>query len=168
MSCFIYFHSFQAIVRKERFMTQVRIRAQLSLAIWCTVAVGFVVSFVIRGGPATYADEPMRILTGALFLGFGFLAYPLMLWGTRSRHGARPVVVDERDEWISLRASRSALVAVLVIVFFACICLWVVYRDEAVVPVGWMWFLGYSTAILGYLAQSVATLVIDLGADDRG
>lgn len=149
-------------------MTQVRKRAIISLTIWCMVAIGFVISFVVQGGPATYANQPTRILIGAAFLAFGFAAYPLMLWVTRFRPGSLPIIADERDEWVALRASRGALVAVLVLIFLTCISLWIVYRRDVGVPVGWMWFLGYGTAILGYLAQSIATLIIDRGVSNRG
>jgi hypothetical protein len=149
-------------------MTQVRKRATFNLAIWLVVAVGFVISFLVRGGPATYADQPGRVLIGAIFLAFGFAAHPAMLWATRGRPGSLPVAADERDEWIALRATRGAFVAVLVLVFTVCISLWIAYRDETSVPVGWMWFLAYSTAILGHLSQSVATLIVDRGVSSRG
>jgi hypothetical protein len=167
MYAFFYRPHLPGLAGKEETMTQVRKRAVLSLVIWCLVATGFVISFLTQGGPATYADQPTRILIGAVFLAFGFAAYPIMLWATRSRSGSVPVISDERDEWIALRASRGALVSVLVLMFLACIWLWIIYRDEKAVPVGWMWFLGYGAAILGYLAQSIATLIIDRGVNDR-
>ncbi len=147
-------------------MTQVRQRAVFGLIIWSFVAAGFVISFVVGGGPTTYADNPIRILVGALFIALGFAGTPIMLRLTRVRAGARPMVADERDEWIALRASRGALVVVLASMYISCIMLWIVYRKNGELPIGWMWFLGYGTAIVGYLAQFITTLFID--AEMRG
>ncbi len=142
-------------------MTQVRQRAVFGLIIWTFVAFGFVISFVVGGGPATYADDAMRIFVGALFIALGLVGFPIILWLTRVRAGARPIVADERDELIALRASRGALVVVLAGVYIFCIVLWIVYRKGGQLPIGWMWFLGYGTAIVGYLAQFIAELLLD-------
>jgi len=151
----------QTLTRKGTAMSQVRHRAILSILIWGIVAVGFVWSFFSGGGPASYTYEPSRILIGAGFLLFGFIAYYLSLWLTRVKTDT-PLIRDERDEWIALRASRGALVFVLVSTLVFALGLWIVYRDAGFVPVGWMWFMGYCMAIIGYLSQAVASLIVEV------
>ena len=141
-------------------MSQVRRRAIQSILIWSIVAIGFVWSFFTGGGPASYSYEPIRILIGAGFLFLGFFAYHLSLWMTRSKQDS-PLITDERDEWIALRASRGALVVVLVSALVFALGLWIVYRDAGYVPVGWMWFMGYCMAIIGYLSQAIASLIVE-------
>jgi hypothetical protein len=35
------------------------------------------------------------------------------------------------------------------------------------VPVGWLWFLGYAAAMLGYLTHATATLLLNRGMGDH-
>ena len=148
-------------------MTQGRRRTLWTLAIWSVVAIGFGVTVFAYGGPETYVEGQTRRLIGAVFLAIGFFGTPLMLFLTRTRPGATHVASDERDERISQKATMIGLVVVLLYVFLTSIGLWEAYSDTGAVPVGWMWFLAYSTAILAYLAPATAALVLDLGMMDR-
>jgi uncharacterized membrane protein len=132
------------------------------LLIWGVVTIGFVVTFFMSGGAATYPDDAHRRLIGAIFLACGFFGSPVMLFLTRVRRGASRLVSDERDERIGRRAANGAMVVVLVYVFLSCIVLWETYEKQGSVPVGWMWFLAYSTAALSYLAPAAGTLILDL------
>jgi hypothetical protein len=125
------------------------------------VAIGFVVTFFMSGGAETYPDDAQRRLIGAIFLACGFFGSPVMLYLTRARKGAGRLVSDERDDSIGRRAANGAMVVVLVYVFLTCIVLWESYDGQGAVPVGWMWFLAYSTAALSYLAPATAFLILD-------
>lgn len=149
-------------------MTQSRLRAILNLLIWSVVAIGFVITFFMAGGAETYAEDGQRRLFGAIFLAIGFLGTPVMLFLTRVRKGGRRLITDERDIRIGRQAALGALVVVLIYVFLTCIVLWESYRGQGCVPVGWMWFLAYSTAALCYLAPATATLILDMGMVDHG
>jgi uncharacterized membrane protein len=149
-------------------MTQSEKRAILTLVIWGLVAVGFAALFFGDGGPVTFGADKGRIVSTAILIGVGFAAYFIMLYLTRSRPGATRVVVDERDVRIASRANAGTLIVVLVVVYLACISLWSAYQDGGCVPVGWLWFLGYAAAILGYLTHAAATLLLNHGMDDHG
>jgi uncharacterized membrane protein len=149
-------------------MTQARKRAIWSLLVWGGAAAAFVAAFVAAGGPAEYVQDRTRIVLGAAVLGAAFLAHFVMLWRTRARAGDRPVLSDERDERIARRANGVALVASLVYVFLVCIVLYEVHHDSRLVPVGWMWFLAYSTAMMAYLSHAVATLALDSAMGGHG
>jgi len=149
-------------------MTQARRRAIWSLLIWGGAAVAFVATFVAGGGPATYVDDRTRIVLGAAALGLAFVAHFVMLWRTRARGGDRPVLSDERDERIARRANGVALVVSLVYVVLLSIVLYEVHHDSRLVPVGWMWFVAYSTAMMGYLSHAAATLALDSAMGGHG
>ena len=149
-------------------MTQTKKRALLSLAIWGCVTAGFTAVFFGDGGPATFGNDRARIVSTAILIGVGFLAYFAMLYFTRSRPGVGPLTVDERDERIARRASGGTLIVVLTVVYLTCIILWEVYREPGCVPVGWMWFLGYATGMLGILTHAVATLALHRGMGGPG
>jgi len=140
-------------------MSQTRVRAWWALAIWGLAAVGFAAVFFVWGGPATFGDDRMRVVAGALPIVFGYGGYLLAVWLTRVRGSA--VATDERDAQVVARASRGTLVVVLMAVFAMSVGLWEAYREPGAVPVGWMWFLAYGTVIATFVVHSAATLVVD-------
>ena len=140
-------------------MSQTRLRAWLACVIWTLAGVGFMLTSFSGGGPGELANDSMRHVTGAVALGFGFVGYWLALWFTRQRKGGPPVS-DERDTQIAALANQTTLIVVLVGIFVFTISLWTVYEPEGHVPVGWMWFLAYGSAILAYVTSSVATLIL--------
>lgn len=141
-------------------MSQTRLRAWLAAVIWSVAGVGFLVSVFSGGGPGELAQDSMRHLAGAGTLAFGFLGYWLVLWLTRQRKGGPPVA-DERDAQVLARANQATLVVVLVGIFALTIGLWVAFESEGSVPVGWMWFLAYGSAILASVTSPVVTLILD-------
>jgi len=151
-------------------MTQSQKRAILTLVIWGLVAAGFTALFFGNGGPVTFGADKGRIVSTAILIGVGFTAFFGMLYLTRSRPGGARVIVDERDESIARRANGGTLVVVLVVVYLTCIGLWEAYREGGCVPIGWMYFLGYAAAMLGYLTHAGATLMLYrwTGADGQG
>lgn len=149
-------------------MTQSQKRAIFTLVIWGLVAGGFAAVFFGSGGPATFGMDKGRIVTTAILIGFGLTAYFVMLYFTRSRPGATRVVADERDLRIASRANGGTLIVVSVVVYLVCIGLWSAYQDGGCVPVGWLWFLGYAAAMLGYLTHATATLLLNRGIGDHG
>jgi len=141
-------------------MTQTKIRALYGLGIWGLVASAFGLVFFLGGGPATYADDSIRMLVAAVIIAVGFIGYYSMLYLTREKSIDTALIRDERDLEIARQANEVALVAVLVFVFVVCIALYLSYETAGTLPVGWMWFLAYATSCFGLLAQAVATLVL--------
>ena len=141
-------------------MSQTRLRAWLSAVIWTLAGVGFFVAFFSGGGPGEWAADSIRHLSGAVALGVGFAGYWLALWFTRQRKGCSPVS-DERDLQIVAQANQVTLIVVLVGIYVFTISLWLVFEAGGQVPVGWMWFLAYGSAILAFVTSSVTTLILD-------
>ena len=141
-------------------MTQTQLRARYGLAIGGMATVAFNLVFFLRGGAATYADDSIRILVAAIILATGFIAYFTMIYQTREKSKGKSLITDERDLEISRQANEIALVAILVFVFVVCIVLFLCYETTGSLPVGWMWFLAYITALFGLLAQALATLIV--------
>ena len=141
-------------------MTQSMKRAILTLAIWGPVSVVFVILFFVYGEPATYADnQSQRNLVG-IILAAGYLGHALMMYLTRIKRDGAHLISDERDEAIGSRAATGGLICVAIYVFLLALGLWEHYEESGAVPVGWMWFLAYSTVCLSYVGTSVASLVL--------
>jgi len=149
-------------------MTQARKRALFTFLIWGSVMTAFAAIFFLGSGPEGYAQEKWRRAAGGGIIAFGFAAYYLMVFLTRNRPRLRGVASDERDKDISMRANAVAFIAALVYVFALAILLWEKYQASGLVPVGWMWFLAYSTSCSAYISTSVAALVLESKASRHG
>ena len=148
-------------------MSQTRLRAWLAAMIWTLAGIIFFLTFFSGGGPGELDTDSTRHAAGAAALGFGFVGYWVALWLTRQRKGAPPVS-DERDLQIMARANQVTLIVVLVGIYVFTISLWTVYEAGGQVPVGWMWFLAYGSAILAFVTSSMTTLVLDGRAGGHG
>lgn len=149
-------------------MSQQRKRAYLTLVIWGTVAVAFAVLFFLRGGPDNFYEEDKRVVSNAGIILAGWIVYGLMLHLTRAKPGGGSVTRDERDETIGARANATALVVVLMYIFLACIVIKEAYGARGSVPLGWMWFLAYSSVFVGFVSASLLTIILDLRMSHYG
>lgn len=151
-------------------MTQAKKRAIFTFLIWGAVMASFSFIFFRGGGPEQYVLEKWRRVAGAAIIAFGYLSYGLMLFLTRIRRGTRTVATDERDEDIKRRANATAFVVVLLYVFALSIVLWERNQGSGFVPVGWMWFLAYSTSFAAFISSSVIALILEskASADAQG
>jgi hypothetical protein len=149
-------------------MTQAKKRAVFTFLIWGAVMAAFSIIFFLKGGPEQYILEKWRRITGGAIIAFGFLSYWLMLFLTRARPGGRAVASDERDEETRKRANAAAFIVVLIYVFALSIFLWERHQGSGFVPVGWMWFLAYSTSFTAFISSSVIALILEYQASRHG
>jgi hypothetical protein len=142
-------------------MTQSKQRAVWSLLLWGGVTVAFVVLFFSWGGPDSFVRQKARIVMTAVLFGAGYVAQVLIFYLTRVRPWGRSVAWDERDDGIARHANGVAFIVALIYVFVVSIGLWEVYHDRGLVPVGWMWFLAYTSTFVGMFTHAMATLILD-------
>ncbi len=144
-------------------MTQLKQRAVWSLSIWGVVMIALMIIFFSGGGPARFLEGDSKVTLTRAFFTAGFTAQFLMLFLTRAKPGRVLLVKDERDDRIARQANAVGFYLLLVYVFFLCMFLYwyyKVFQEVAAMPVGWIWFLACSSFFVGYIVQSVATLVL--------
>ncbi len=156
------------VIKEADRMTQPTKRALFTLIIWGMVTVAFIPIFFSRGGPSTYVQDKSRFVSVAILFAAGYLSYFIMMYLTRIKVREDKIVKDERDEHIQRQGSGIALILVLIYVFFLCITLYEIYRQSECVPVGWMWFLGYTSVFWGYISHSALGLVLHMRMVGRG
>lgn len=135
-------------------------RAVISALIWGVVACGFAFCFFAGDGPNGFIEGNARRNIAGGFLAAGLVLHFCLLFLTRSSRKAEHVVVDERDRVIRRRASEWAFNVLAIFVFLSCIALHDAFKEKQGVPIGWLWFLAYSSLILAYLSQAVAALIL--------
>ena len=149
-------------------MTQAKKRALFTFLIWGVVMAAFSIIFFLGEGPEEYHLERWRRVSGASIIAFGYLSYWIMHLLTRTRAGTRAVATDERDVDTRRRATSAGFLATLIYVFVLAIFLWEWYQGAGSVPVGWMWFLAYSTSFAAFISSSVVALILDSKASAHG
>jgi uncharacterized membrane protein len=141
-------------------MTLWQKRALVSTLIWSAVAIGFAICFFSGDGPNDFIEGNTRRNFGGGLLAVGIALHLCLSFLTRRSSKSKHITVDERDQTIRRRSSESAFNVLAVFVFLSCIALHDAFREKQGVPIGWLWFLAYSSFILAYLSQSLAATIL--------
>jgi uncharacterized membrane protein len=141
-------------------MTGLQKRSLYDLFISAVFLTGLIVAFFSGGGAETYVQDTTRKILVAVLLGLGYILLFLVLFLVRIKSKDKTILMDERDERISRQAIGTAFVIFAIYVFLMCIGLYEAYNESEVMPVGWMWFLAYSSGFIAILSRAIATLVL--------
>lgn len=122
---------------------------------WALVAVGLIIIFSLPDTINNWGDNRIKTLLLAILflLGFG-TDFVLRLAEKSQKHGYKK---DERDRTIQLEAVFKAFVVLLLYIFILAIVLYLVYENAGVMPIGWVWFLAYSTVCFANLSMGIFT-----------
>jgi hypothetical protein len=141
-------------------MTGLQKRSFYDLIISAVFLIGLTALFFSGGGAETYVQDTSRKILVAALLGLGYLLLFLVLFLVRVKSKDKTILMDERDERIVRQALGTAFTVFGIYVFILCIGLYEAYNQSGVMPVGWMWFLAYSSGFIAILSRSIATLVL--------
>jgi uncharacterized membrane protein len=141
-------------------MTGLQKRSIFDLIISVVFLTGLTVLFFSGGGAETYVQDTTRKILVAALLGIGYLLLFLVLFLVRLKSKDKTVLMDERDERIARQAMGTSFTVFAIYVFLMCIGLYEAYNSNEVMPVGWMWFLAYSSGFIAILCRATTTLVL--------
>ena len=116
--------------------------------------------FMIVGADEFIARKVHQVVSASVFM-ICFLSFLVMLLLTNKKTN----IVDERDTSIQRRANSAGLLMSLVYVFLVSITLFVIYRNDLMISVSWMWFIAYTTFAFGYFITSAITLFLHIKED---
>lgn len=142
-------------------MTQRRKRDIWTLVIGSSVLIVFIFLFFSGGGPEYWVLDRWRKLLVAIVFGIGYLSFFTMIFMTRTKPDQKMIIKDERARFIDMKSSQTALIVLLLYVYLMSIFLYVRYEWMGYLPVGWMWFIGYSSIFLGAIVYSGTSLILD-------
>jgi hypothetical protein len=141
-------------------MTGLQKRAIFDLIISVVFLTGLTALFFSGGGAETYVQDTTRKILVAALLGLGYFLLFLVMFLIRIKPKGKTIFMDERDERIIRQALGTAFTVFAIYVFLLCIGLYEAYNTSQVMPVGWMWFLAYSSGFIAILSRATATLVL--------
>jgi len=125
---------------------------------------GLCIVFFTEGGADTFLEGEGRVTLTRVFITVGFSAYFLLLILTKRRSGTNAPIKDERDEMIQKQALTAGFYVVIAYVFLFSVAMYAfykVYSETVLMPVGWVWFLGLSSLILGHITIAASTLILN-------
>jgi uncharacterized membrane protein len=129
-------------------------RSIFTMILFCTLFLFITIDFAILG-PSSFLSKPNTIIVAGMVL-LVMLSFFYMLYQTKSTR----MVIDERDKWIQLKASTTALQLTVIYVFLLAIVLYIIYEDTGNLPVSWMWFLAYSSYAFAFLSTSSVSVLL--------
>ena len=111
--------------------------------VWSVVTIGVAIIFGMRGTVQSWGDEPAKVaITAALFAAAFIIDAFLRISEKSKKHN---IIKDERDDTIQLQAVFKSFAVVLLYIFALCVVLYLKYENQGYAPVGWLWFMAYST-----------------------
>ena len=141
-------------------MTGLQKRSFYDFIISVVFLTGLTVLFFSGGGAETYVQDTTRKILVAVLLALGYLLLFLVMFLVRLKSKDKTTLMDERDERIARQALGTAFIVFAIYVFLMCISLYEIYNRSEVMPVGWMWFLAYSSGFIAILSRAIITLVL--------
>lgn len=129
-------------------MNDKRKKTWLVLGLWSVVLIIFLGLFFIASKPSEWnANSNIKFISGIVF-GVGYiLFFVIQLKGKNNTK-------NEKDKLIQYKSTSLTLVIILMYVFIFTMLIYIVYENDVLMPVSWMWFLGYSTVFLTYIVNS--------------
>ena len=116
---------------------------------WTAVAVGLAVIFCMPNTIANWGDNRVKTVLLAILFLFGFATdFALSLIEKSKKRGFKR---DERDDKVQSQAIFKAFVVVVLYIYIVSMTLYIIYENVNVMPVGWVWFMAYSTIVVANL-----------------
>jgi peptidoglycan biosynthesis protein MviN/MurJ (putative lipid II flippase) len=134
-------------------------RAKLSLlnfSIWFIMFVIFSISFFASTYPEVLPLSNYRTTTAILFLVANFSNVIILYFQYKKERS------DERNKRIEALSAIGTMIFIMVLVFLGSITLHVVFADSGLVPISWLWYLGYSTAFMVFIVFNLSYVIVSL------
>ncbi|SCZ81828.1 hypothetical protein [Acidaminobacter hydrogenoformans] len=127
---------------------------------WSIAAICLIIIFVSGDTIEAWGDNKNKtLLLSIIFLiGFG-TDFVLRVLEKSKKWNFKRV---ERDIAIQYQSQSIGFVLVLIYVFILSISLYVYYEESGFIPVGWVWFIAYSTIVFANLSSGYSSLLLYL------
>lgn len=127
------------------------------IIVWSIAAIGMVIIFTLPRTITDWGDNRIKtVLLALLFAaGLGVDLY-LRIYERSKKHG---FTRDERDHYMQRKAVSAGFLITILYIFILSISLYIKYESLGTMPVGWVWFIAYSTIAAANLSTGICNLL---------
>lgn len=130
----------------------------IQVCAWSIVAISMIIIFLNHGTIENWGDNTTKTILLALLFFIGYAThFTTLLIEKSKRWGFKK---DERDLAIQSKAVNIGFIVVLMYIFILSISLYIKYETVGMMPVGWVWFIAYSTVVMANLSVTIPSLLI--------
>jgi len=123
---------------------------------WSTVAIGVLLVFTRPDTIQNWGDNRTKTLLLALLFLIGFgTDFVVRLMEKSKRFG---FIKDERDREIQHKSLEIGYVGIILYIFVLTITLYAIYEAAGALPIGWVWFIAYTTIVTANLIAGITSL----------
>ena len=125
---------------------------------WSIIALCMIIIFSMKGTIENWGDNKIKtILLALLFLlGYGGNML-LMILEKSSKWGFKR---DERDQLIQYQSLSRAILILILYIYTVSIILYIKYETARFVPIGWVWFIAYSSVVVTFISSGYTSLYL--------
>jgi len=130
----------------------------IQVCAWSIVAISMIIIFTNHGTIDNWGDNTTKTVLLAFLFFVGYAThFTTLLIEKSKRWGFKK---DERDLAIQSKAVNIGFIIVLLYIFILSISLYIKYETAGTMPVGWVWFIAYSTVVIANLSVTVPSLLL--------
>ncbi len=123
---------------------------------WGVTAIGIIIIFSLPNTIYAWGENRLKTILLALLFLFGFAVDLIIRINERTKkYGYKK---DERDRTIQMEAVFKSFVSILLYIFILSIVLYITHEKAGMIPVGWVWFIAYSTVAFSNLLIGIFTI----------
>lgn len=124
---------------------------------WSIAAIGIVIIFALPRTITDWGDNRLKTLLLALLIAAGLgVDLFLRIYERSKKHG---FMRDERDHYMQRKAVSAGFLITILYIFILSISLYMKYNSLETMPVGWVWFIAYSTIAAANLSTGICSLI---------
>ncbi|HKK95333.1 MAG TPA: hypothetical protein VJ916_03285 [Anaerovoracaceae bacterium] len=121
---------------------------------WAAVAIVMVIIFSNKNAILNWGDNQIKTILLAVLIAFGlFMDLVIRTIIKRGR--------QLKENQINYKNLNVEIIATLLYIFIIIITLYIYYESAGAVPVGWLWFIAYSTIVFVDITFGVCDLLFN-------
>jgi len=121
---------------------------------WAAVAIVMVIIFSNKNAILNWGDNQIKTILLAVLIAFGlFMDLVIRTIIKRGR--------QLKENQINYKNLNVEIIATLLYIFIIIITLYIYYESAGAVPVGWLWFIAYSTIVFVNITFGVCDLLFN-------
>lgn len=130
----------------------------IQVVTWSIVGLGVLIAFLLPNTIENWGDNKLKtILLASLFI-IGFATDFILRILEKSKK--YEVKRDERDSMIQSKSMGIGFIVIILYIYLLSIGLYTKYEASGFMPVGWVWFIAYTTIVMANISAGISSLIL--------